>query len=686
MPFLIPFIVQAVITLAITAVVSLAFMLLFPPKRQQRPTNAPTQAEGKVNQKQSVPKLTRAYGRVKKAGDFFFLEERNGAAFAGTVLAGHRIEGFVQHYLHDEVITITGTADGSNVIAPLHFYTYYDGGLFVYVTMAWRLGLPLETAYPALTTTFSDIWTADHRGDGLASVLFAFQSVSSKHFNNVYPQGLPQHSAVLDGALVYDPRTNQDPDDPETWTFSTNLALIRLDHLTHVSGGKLGKDDLHLPDWEAAADICDQVVLNRGDEEEPRYHGGLWYRDGDDQVEIGNLIDEAAELVLYERGDGKIGVHPGVLVTPDVRLTANDILSFRYDANRRIASTVLAVRGRFTDPDATYNTVDAAIFGDPYAGDDTQRTATVDNQAVQYHNHIQRLQKLKKTRANAPRVSLTIVYDAGTSIRNIRYRRFVRVHLPERGMDEAIVEIVGRPKLSLRNLTYTFDGIVVPSTLYSFDAATEEGVRGSLGEALEPGVVPVPDNFAIGIATEVLVGGQSSAYGVASWDHLSDALTYEMEWQLDDASEPPQSAESREGETELRTSALRDGVDYRFRLRTLSNGATSEWTTYETETAVADTVAPGAPPDFDSLVAGSDVTLDWVNPNSPNHHRTVLYRGTTSSFGAAVPIYTANGGIGEARAYTDYALASGTYWWWVRSFNASGVGSTEAGPETHTIP
>ena len=86
MPFLIPFIVQAVIKLAITAVVSLAFMLLFPPKRQQRPTTVPTPGEGKVNQKQSVPKLTRAYGRVKKAGDYFFLEERGGAGDRKSVV------------------------------------------------------------------------------------------------------------------------------------------------------------------------------------------------------------------------------------------------------------------------------------------------------------------------------------------------------------------------------------------------------------------------------------------------------------------------------------------------------------------------------------------------------------------------------------------------------------------------
>ncbi|WP_439611511.1 hypothetical protein [Reyranella sp.] len=676
MPFLIPFIIQAVIALAISAAITLAFSLLFPqrrPQQQQQQSAVPKPEDGKYAFKQNVPSLPVVLGRVKKPGDYVFLEERQGQAFHGMVMAGHRIEGFVQHYLHDEATTFSG----GGIVTPAHFVGY--------VGLEEKLGLDLQVASTVLTTWFPEIWTAAHRGDGLAYCVLNYATAAQEKYTEIYPQQMPQHSAVVDGAWLYDPRTNQDPGDPETWSFSTNLALERLWHLTHPTGGKLSLDDMHLPDWSAAATIADQVVLNREEEEEPRYHGGLWYRADNDQVEIGRLLDEAGEMVLYERADGKIGVHPGVLVTPDIRITAADILSFRYDANKRLATNVLAVRGRLTDPDAVYNTVDAAIYGEPYTGEDTQRTKTVDNQAVQYHNHMQRLQKLAFIRANAPRVSLVIVYDAFSATRFVRYRRFVRVHLPGRDLDEAIVEIIGRPKLSLQNLTYTFDAIVVPATLYSFDAATEEGVRGTLGEAVEPTGVPVPENFAIGIAAEVVTAGQTQAYGVASWDHLSDALNYELEWQLADESAPPQSVMSKSGETEARTQALADGATYRFRLRAWSNGAPSDWTAYETELAVADTVAPGQPDDFDSVAVGSTVTLSWTNPNSPNLYRTELYRGSTGSFGSAVLIYTSNGGIAEPRSYDDPALAAGTYYWWLVSKNASGVPALPVGPETQTI-
>jgi len=677
------------VSLAITAISIGVQMIIASSQRrpQQQRQQPPKPADGKVTSQQSVPSLPVVLGRAKRTGDQFFMEERQGALFWGIVFAGHRIEGYVAHYLHDEEITLSGDENGSNVTGPLHFYTYYDGGLFVYVSMQWRLGLPLETAYSYLTGNFSELWTADHRGDGLASAVYAFQTAPESHFSNVYPNGRPEPSAIIEGALVYDPRDEeQDPEDPDTWVFSTNLALLRLHHLTQPYGGRLSlTEDMNLDDWAAAADVCDETVLNRTAGEELRYHGGLWFRYESDQIDIGRLMDEAAEMVLYEGSDGKIGVHPGEMVEPDIRITADDIISIKYDANKRTATNVLAVRGRFTDPEQVYNTVDAAIYGDPYTGDDTQRTVTIDNQAVQSHNHMARLQKLKFIRANAPRVSITLHYDASGSAQNIRYRRWVTVHYPSRGMDEALVEIIGRPKLSLRDLTYTFDGIVVPADLYDFDAAEDEGApSGSADEAVSLGI-PEPEDFDITIESETVSAGQPQSFAVASWTHVSDALTYELEYQIADASAPAKSVISLPGDDEVRTPYLADGTEYRFRLRTKSNGANSVWTSYINEDSASDTVAPGDPTDLSSSAAGYNVTITWTNPNSPNLYRTVLYRSTTSSFGDATPVFVAYGGIAEGRSYDDNGLAAFEYWWWVRSFNASGVASTAVGPTSEDL-
>lgn len=672
---------QTLLLIAVSIALNVLVTVLTPKRspqqqQQQQTPAAPRPADGSNSFKQNVPSLSVVLGTVKKGPDYAWREELNGTAYHVMVMAATRIQGYVQHYLHDEAVTLTGTY----VTAPAHFGS-------TNVAIATWLGLDAETANPNLVATFPGVWTNDHRGDGLAHVEMAVGTVPQEQYLNVYPQQMPEYSAVLDGALLYDPRNEaHDPADHNTWTFTKNLALMRLFHLTHPSGGKLSFADLYMPEWIAAADVCDEAVLNRLGAEEPRYHGGLWYRYENDPVEIGRIIDIAAEMVVYERPDGLIGVHAGLMVTPDIRITADQILMLRYDANRSAASTVLAVRGRWTDPGNVYNTVDAAIYGDPYAGDDdTQRTQTVDNQAVQRHNHIQRLQKLAFIRANAPRVTITIPYEASSPTRNVTYRRFVRVHYPLRGLDEAVIEVIGRPKLGLRDLTITFDGIVVPPNLYAFDAATEEGVPGGEVETMIPGGIPVPTGFAVTMGAEVLAGGQGAAFAKGGWDFLSGALTYEFEYQLNDLTEAPRSVMSKPGETEVRTQHLKDGAVYRFRLRTWSNNAFSDWTSYQTATASADVTPPGQPYDFTSYVTGSNVTLDWINPNSPNLFRVDIYRGTTATFADASVIGTYYGNIGQVQTYTDYGL-TGTFYWWLRAFNASDHPSTEVGPETQTVP
>jgi hypothetical protein len=268
--------------------------------------------------------------------------------------------------------------------------------------------------------------------------------------------------------------------------------------------------------------------------------------------------------------------------------------------------------------------------------------------------------------------------------RQIPFRRFIRVHYPARGLDEAVIELSGRPRMSLRDLTLSFDGIVVPDSLYAFDAATEEGEPPVFGEAGPAEGVPVPTGFAIEMQAGTL-------RAVATWTPVdsedADSLTYELEWQKDDLSEPPVSLASKPGETAIVTGILTDGVGYNFRLRTLSNGATSAWTAYINLVAVADPVAPGVPTDFASTISGSDVTLYWVNPNSANFHAAQVWRSNTNDFSTAILMTTLYGGPGLAKSWVDAVIGGSSldYFWWVRSINASGTASAPVGPETHFI-
>jgi hypothetical protein len=613
---------------------------------------APKPEDGKYNLKQTVPPLVYVLGKTKKAGDYVFLEERNGIAYHIMVTAAHSIHAFLVHYLHDEPVTIV---DG--VITSPERLTNR-------VSLQERLGADLSSAYATVVDAFPDIWSNDHRGDGLASVFMYVGSVPTEELQTVYPHGMPSHSAVIEGHnRIYDPRTG-------TYGYTRNIALFRLWHLTHPVGGKLTLNDVYMPDWINAANVCDQGVTNRLGVVENRYHGGFWFRANNDPVEVGRIMDQAADMVLYERPDGKVGVHAGSLVEPDILLTANDIVAVSYDPNKRLNTSTLAVRGRYSDPEKGFNTTDAAIYGIPYPTDD-ERTKTVDNQCVQSHNHIARMQKLAYIRANAPRVTITAHYDPD---KPIPYRRFIRVHYPPRlSMD--IIEVTGRPVRSLRNLTVQFEGIVVPPTLYAFSASLEEGVPGYNVNPVERQEVPVPLNFEVMIDTEVISGGATAAFAIGTFDFQNENFQYELEWKPT-AGGAAQQRLGASGELEVRSLYLTDGVSFDFRARTWSAGTPSEWTDYQTLVVVADPVAPG--PVVAVSATGGDGVINyfWTAPNSPNYAGSRLYWNTSNTFVGATLAATEYGAPNAPDSRTISGLGVGLRYGFIVAINSSGVAAS----------
>ena len=648
----------------------------------QKPS-VPKPDDGSYNLKQSVPSLTYVLGTTKKGGDYVFLEERAGYAYHVIVWAGHRIDGFLQHYFHDEKVSINL---GGGIVSPAHFAGHAG--------IQTRIGLDAETAYSNIVAAFPTIWNANCRGDGLASVQMWVETVDAEAYLDIFPNQMPQHSAVGNGALLYDPRKDSTQGgagthrftDHNTWAFSRNIALMRLWHLCHPVGGKMKYSDMYLPDWMNAADVCDQAVINRSGGAEARYHGGFWFRASNDPIEVGRSMDEAAELVVYERADGKIGVHAGEFVAPDITLDANSIYSIRVDKNKRRASTVLGMRGRYVNTAKDYITEDAAIYGDPYSDvdDSTERTKTFDNALIQSHNHCQRKQKLTFIRLNARKISVVADYTAGR-VREIAYRRFVTVHYPSRGLINATVEITSSVSIDLRNMRISFSGIIVPSSLYAFNAATEEGVPGTSVEPLPNEGVPVPVNFVPTVQTEVVSGGATAAFVKATWDLVSDGLTYELEYDRVTGSTGVQSVFSKAGETQVRSGYLVDGQQYKVRLRAWGGGSRSDWTDYVTLTATADTVAPGALTAV-SVSPGSGLALfQWTAPNSANYFATRIYINTVNNQGTATLAATEYGPPSAVDQRTIVGLSAGSKYAWLVPINSSGVAGPAAATGSFTV-
>lgn len=208
--------------------------------------------------KSPTPARVSGYGRSRLYGAYvlYTTAARTGTACEAYALHDGRIDGYERYYLGDKPVTTT------TGIVPAQ-----EDGMYGHssVNIDSRLGLETETAYSQLIADLPGTWTAEHRGDGVATGMVQWYSVKTQDYVEVYPNGQPPLSVSARWQLVFDWRDGaQNVANPDTWGWSENPIL----HLAHYLLVRNSKDwATHfvptLAYWTAAADDCDiQMALN----------------------------------------------------------------------------------------------------------------------------------------------------------------------------------------------------------------------------------------------------------------------------------------------------------------------------------------------------------------------------------------------------------------------------------------
>lgn len=111
-----------------------------------------------------------------------------------------------------------------------------------------HLGTETQSADSLAVANMAD-WTNDHRLQGIAYLYLIMDKDQ-----DVYPTGVPNVSAIVEGGLIYDPR-----EETEVWT--TNMALHCSDFLrTDLYGFGALEDEIDQVNIAAQANICDEIV------------------------------------------------------------------------------------------------------------------------------------------------------------------------------------------------------------------------------------------------------------------------------------------------------------------------------------------------------------------------------------------------------------------------------------------
>lgn len=116
-----------------------------------------------------------------------------------------------------------------------------------------HLGAPGQTA-DSLAVSNLPSWTTAHRLQGIAYIYLVLTKDQ-----DVYPNGVPNITAIVEGATVYDPREGANK-------WSTNIALLSHDFIRNDKYGfGAFADDVDEANIAAQANICDELVAVTGE-------------------------------------------------------------------------------------------------------------------------------------------------------------------------------------------------------------------------------------------------------------------------------------------------------------------------------------------------------------------------------------------------------------------------------------
>ncbi|WP_460640117.1 phage tail protein [Larkinella harenae] len=222
----------------------LSYALTPKPKKQNVSYGVQTQ---NVAVRQSDLTRIRVYGHMRVARGFAHMEatDVNGNLHQILILCDGPIRSINEIWMDDYAIP----SDWLDADGKVTQGRYKD-----FLTIRKHTGSVSQTA-DALAVTNIPGWTSDHRLQGIAYLYLIL-----KKSQDVYPNGVPNVTALVEGQELYDPRIGGN-------RFTTNVALMATDYLRDGEYGYgVLDDDIDMVNVAAQASICDEIVTTQAED------------------------------------------------------------------------------------------------------------------------------------------------------------------------------------------------------------------------------------------------------------------------------------------------------------------------------------------------------------------------------------------------------------------------------------
>jgi hypothetical protein len=654
------------------------------PQRQ-----APSAEAAKVNVRIREAERWWHAGIARSGGAALFGEYDNTGAFWYLVVHGDaELIDTVQIMLDDRPVEL----DGSKDVITDEFVLDYKGNAyggagtkfpFVRIwTTTYTEADPIPPAISAFKAKFSE-WTDDHV---LAGTCFSIVRVASIKIEDRYkifrwrgPFGLGEPSVSIVGQWTrcYDPReVSHDIEDPTTWEFTRNPALIWARFRTYRYGRNKPMSSVNWTRVAEQADICDQTVLDKDENEVVRYQCGISIPESKERhIAEAEILLSCDGMILFD-SEGKAYPKVGYYEAPALTLTRNrDIVAMASREAVDGESETDGVIVRYIEPDFDYAPQPSAPWVNPIYFEEgvTPRYLTVEILACQDHNQAMRLAKAIGLRSqSAQRLAPT------TGLRGLRARQERIVDLQYDSIFAGDYEIATPVEVDESGAFVQFGCVPVDANRWSLLEGEELSKPAPIVDAGSSGDPVLPTNVVVFAAS--VPGSEGAAVRIEATFDASPRADHRYEFQY-----------KLNGESTWRPMVVRmddqfaysdtvpDGEIHEVRWLTVTTAgrATDYVDPVEEVLAIADQSAPDEVANATAVGGAGSATIEWDAPNSSNYVGARIYRHTADDFGNATLVSTISGAPNSHGEYEDSGLAADDYWYWLEAVNGSGIASDE---------
>ena len=584
--------------------------------------------------------------------------------------------------------------DGSGTISDASF----KGAVHIIT----RPGDPNQTAIGELTAIFPE-WTANHRQRGCAHVAIICDPVDQEDFNAVYNGRVPEYSQVRKGCSCYDPRQDsttviyddgegfvvmgtgpQRVDDPTTWPWSDNWALVTANYWADSDGYGGGYDNVNWTNIAIEAAVSDDPVPAAGGGTVTRWRCWASYSlVNEDRKDVFADMLKAADGWAFQDANGKLNIRAGRWEEPDVTITDDAIKALSVEQGPTTRHRTSAIKVLYTESAIGYRQQEANTLTVPNSNaDPNSDPQSLPANYSPHHNQAIRVGYRHAESLDPDRWHLTALLDLRGL--DLLGRRFCRLETEVMGI-YAWFEIK-RLRLFVRTKSIEAELSEVKPGDWLDDATEVEGAppsstappKGDPTLAVPTGLTLSPVALSFGDANGVAIA--------AIWDDPGrKGLTFEA-----------QLRETPDGEWvtmvvdnaafSARSGPVNSGIEHEVRVRARSiGGRTSTWSAPVTITPSAAASVP-APSNLAAAPgAAGEAVIDWRSPQAAFDH-VELFENTADNLDTATQIGGEfAGSLGEFKTHTETGLPAGTHYFWAVAFDAADNPSAAAGPVTAVV-